>query len=98
MARATPHPWVIHTASATQNPFNPDHSPIKGKLSTVKENNPFIDSAITASFREGITSVAPSIAPFHSSGVNGIWLGITSATSLERISSDLTGSGRCPYQ
>ncbi len=51
MARATPQPCVIHTASATQKPFSPDHSPINGKLSTVKENKPFIVSVISALFQ-----------------------------------------------
>src|SRR6476661_8181276 len=98
MARATPHACVTQTASATQKPFNPDHSPINGLLSTVNENNPFIESTISVDFRAGIISVAPSIAPFHSSRVKGIWLGITSATSQGRISCDLTGNGRWPYQ
>src|SRR3954470_4706884 len=98
IARATPPAWVIHTASATQKPFKPDHSPINGKLSTVKENKPFIASTISLLANEGITSVADSMAPFQSSGVNDIWLGITSASSQGTISTALTGSGLCPYQ
>jgi hypothetical protein len=87
---------VTQTASATQNPLTSLDSPINGMLSVVNEKSPFMPSSIFDSRVPGIRSWVAAQAGAKSSSVNGSTDGITSAASTGRMSSALTGIGRCP--